>query len=67
MHENGFNRDTNLRHLPPPLGRLEDVLLALLELPPEEHDQLAVADEQGEVVAVLACGVKKSLVPIGTT
>ena len=40
---------------------LEDVLLALDILPPEEEDQLAVAHEQRRVVSVFLCKKRRLL------
>jgi hypothetical protein len=46
---------TDLRHGPPPFGGLENVLLAGLELAPQQQNELAVAHEQSQMVTVLCC------------
>ena len=55
LHQSHCSREFfYLRHPPSPLCRLEDVLLSLLVLPPQEHDQLAVPYEESKVVSVFA-------------
>ena len=55
VFRNNGKRKHNLMHFVQLCHLLEDVLLALGILPPEEEDQLAVAHEQRRVVSVLLC------------
>lgn len=50
----------HLADLPAPLGRAEDVGVALGEVATQQQDQTAISDEQGVVVSIHFCRQNKN-------